>query len=154
KDTKLKRGRGSQKQAKVLVLVESTPVIEKSIKDKHKPDRMPGHIKMIVMSDLKANSINEQVKATVDPETVIISDGYNGYNKLKLIVKQHDAIDTSELIEVHKVLPWVHSAIGNAKKILTGIHHSNGQGYLQNYLNESNLKKSCFSINLESNIFY
>ena len=59
KDTKIKRGRGSQKQAKVLVLLESTPVTEKSIKDKHKPDRMPGHIKMVVMNDLKANSINE-----------------------------------------------------------------------------------------------
>ena len=136
KDKKLKRGRGSQKQAKVLVLIESIPVIEKSKKDKHKPDRMPGHIKMIVMNDLKANSINEQVKATVNPETVIVSDGYNGYNKLKLIIKQHDVINTSELIEVHKVLPWVHSAIGNAKKILGGIHHSNGHGYLQNYLNE------------------
>ena len=136
KDKKLKRGRGSQKQAKVLVLIESTPVIEKYKKDKHKPDRMPGHIKMIVMNDLKANSINEQVKATVNPETVIVSDGYNGYNKLKLIIKQHDVINTSELIEVHKVLPWVHSAIGNAKKILGGIHRSNGQGYLQNYLNE------------------
>lgn len=65
---------------------------------------MPGHIKMIVMSDLKANTINEQVKATVDSETTIISDGYNGYNKLKLIVKQHDEINTKELIEVHKVL--------------------------------------------------
>jgi len=76
KDTKIKRGRGSQKQAKVLVLIESTPVIEKLKKDKHKPDRMPGHIKMIVMSNLKANTINEQVKINVDPETTIISDGY------------------------------------------------------------------------------
>jgi len=87
---------------------------------------MPGHIKMIVVSDLKANNINDQVIANVDPETIITSDGYNGYNKLKLIVTQHDVINTSELIEVHKVLPWVHSAIGNAKKILAGIHHSNG----------------------------
>lgn len=91
---------------------------------------------MIVMSDLKANTINEQVKTTVDPETVIISDGYNGYNKLNLTVKQHDAINTTELTEVHKVLPWVHCTIGNAKKILDRIHHSNGQDYLQNYLKE------------------
>lgn len=48
----------------------------------------------------------------------------------------NNAINTSELTEVHKVLPWVHSAIGNAKKLLGGIHHSNGQDYLQNYLNE------------------
>jgi hypothetical protein len=94
---------------------------------------MPGHIKMIVMNDLKANTINKQVETFIDAETTIISDGYN---KLKLIVKQHDVINTSELTEVHKVLPWVHSAIGNAKKLLDGIHHSNGQNYLQNYLNE------------------
>lgn len=136
KHIKTKRGRGSQKQAKVLVLIESTPIDFKLTKNKNKPDRMPGHIKMIVMSDLKANSINEQVKINVDADTTVISDKYNGYNKLKLIVKQHDVINTSELTEVHKVLPWVHSAIGNSKKILDGIHHSNGQDYLQNYLNE------------------
>jgi ribosomal protein S27E len=136
KDIELKRGRGSQRQAKVLVLVESKPVIVKSLKNKHKPDRLAGHIKMIVMQDLKAKSINKEVEAVVDGETVVLSDGYNGYNKLKLIIKQHDVINTSELTEVHKVLPWVHSAIGNAKKILDGIHHSNGQDYLQNYLNE------------------
>jgi transposase-like protein len=136
KDNKLKRGRGSQKQAKVLVLIESKPVIEKSKKNKHKPDRQAGHLKMIVMNDLKANSINKEVRAAVDYDTIVLSDGYNGYNKLEMVIKQHVAINTSEIKEVHTVLPWVHSAIGNAKKILDGIHHSNGQDYLQNYLNE------------------
>jgi len=28
--------------------------------------------------------------------------------------------------EVHKTFPWVHSAIGNAKKIMLGFHHSVG----------------------------
>ena len=92
KDIDLKRGRGSQRQAKVLVLVESKPVIVKSLKNKHKPDRLAGHIKMIVMQDLKANSINKEVKAVVDGETVVLSDGYNGYNKLKLIIKQHRVV--------------------------------------------------------------
>jgi len=104
KDTKVKRGRGSQKQAKVLVLIESIPITEGSKKDKHKPDRMSGHIKMVVMSDLKASSINEQVKASVDPQTTIISDAYNGYNKLKLIVKQHDVINTSQLNTIEDIL--------------------------------------------------
>ena len=136
KDTKLKRGRGSQKQAKVLVLIESKPVLEKSEKYKHKPDRLVGHIKMIVMNDLKSISINKEVESLVDEKTAVISDGYNGYNKLELVVKQHEMINTSTMTEVHKVLPWVHSAIGNAKRLLNGIHHSNGQDYLQNYLNE------------------
>ncbi|MFH0865516.1 MAG: IS1595 family transposase [Bacteroidota bacterium] len=132
----IKRGRGSQKQAKVLVLIESKPILEKSEKNKHKPDRLVGHIKMIVMNDLQAKSINKEVEEVVTKDTIVLSDAYNGYNKLEEVIKQHDIINTSDLKEVHKVLPWVHSAIGNAKKILQGIHHSNGKDYLQNYLNE------------------
>ena len=48
----------------------------------------------------------------------------------------HQEINTSEMKEVHKAFPWVHSAIGNAKKILQGFHHSIGKDYLQSYLNE------------------
>lgn len=136
KDSVVKRGRGSQKQAKVLVLIESKPIEEKTKKYKHKPDRLVGHVKMIIMNDLQADSINKEVEAVVDKDTIVLSDGYKGYNKLEAIIKQHDSINTSDLKEVHKVLPWVHSAIGNAKKILQGIHHSNGKDYLQNYLDE------------------
>jgi len=131
-----KRGRGSQKQAKVLVLIESKPVMNKSDKYKNKPDRQVGHIKMIVMPDLKSERINNEVKNNVDKETVVLSDAYRGYNKLNELIKEHNVINTSQIKESHKVLPWVHSAIGNAKKILQGIHHSNGEVYLQNYLNE------------------
>jgi len=131
-----KRGRGSQKQAKVLVLVESKPILVKMLKDKHKPDRLVGHIKMIVINDLQAESINREVLQAVAKDISVISDAYTGYNKLEQIVKYHQVINTSDLKEVHKVLPWVHSAIGNAKKILSGIHHSNGSDYLQNYLDE------------------
>jgi uncharacterized protein YaiL (DUF2058 family) len=53
-------------KARVLVLIESTPVIEKSKNDKYKPDRMSGHIKRIVINDLKANSTNEKVKNTTE----------------------------------------------------------------------------------------
>ena len=136
KDSDKKRGRGSQKQAKVLVLIESKPVTEKLEKYKHKPDRIVGHVKMIIMNDLQSVSINKKVESMVDKDTVVVSDAYKGYNKLEEIIKQHESINTSQLKEVHKVLPWVHSAIGNAKKILQGIHHSNRKEYLQNYLDE------------------
>lgn len=131
-----KRGRGSQKQAKVLVLIESKPVVEKSEKYKHKPDRQVGHIKMIVMDDLKSTTINKVVENGVEKGTDTISDAYKGYNNLESIIGNHEIINTSAIKESHKVLPWVHSAIGNAKKILQGIHHSNKQEYLQNYLDE------------------
>ncbi len=136
KNVPKKRGRGSQKQAKVLVLIESAPVNNKQKKNKHKPDRQVGYLKMIVMQDLKSKSINKKIKENVDKETVVLSDAYRGYNKLEEIIKEHNIINTSQIKESHKVLPWVHSAIGNAKKIMQGIHHSNHEDYLQNYLNE------------------
>lgn len=131
-----KRGRGSQKQAKVLVLIESKPIEKKLKKYKHKPDRQVGYLKMIVMQDLKSKSINKEIEDSVDKDTVVLSDAYKGYSKLEEIIKEHNIVNTSQIKESHKVLPWVHSAIGNAKKIMQGIYHSNHEDYLQNYLNE------------------
>ena len=122
----------------VLVLIESIPILpeEKNDKYKHKPDRMVGHVKMIVMENLQSENINKKIKETVKSNTSAISDSFLGYNKLEEILKAHKIINTSEIKEAHTVLPWVHSAIGNAKKVLQGLHHSIGKDYLQNYLNE------------------
>lgn len=96
----------------------------KDIKYKHKPDRKVAHVKMIVMDDLQGENIKANVNKVVEDDTSAISDYYKGYNKLE------------EVLKAHTVLPWVHSAIGNAKKVLQGLHHSIGKDYLQSYLNE------------------
>jgi hypothetical protein len=130
-----KRGRGSLNQAKVLVLIESIPVEKQSEKYKYKPNRKCGYLKMIVMDDLKSETINEIIEPKINKETKAITDEYKGYSKLKKLIK-HEPINTSGMQEVHKIFPWVHSAIGNAKKVLTGLHHSIGKDYLQSYLDE------------------
>jgi len=130
-----KRGRGSINHLKVLVLVESQSVEEVLEKNKHKPNRKCGHLKMVVMDNLKADTINEEISKNVIPETEVITDKYKGYAKLKDILK-HTEINTTGMKEVHKTFPWVHSAIGNAKKIMLGFHHSIGKDYLQSYLDE------------------
>lgn len=134
-DEEQKRGRGSLSQAKVLVLIESIPVEIKDIRYKHKPSRKCGHLKMIVMNDLKSNTINQTIEPIVQKESIAMTDKYRGYSKLKTLL-HHEEINTSGMKEVHKVFPWVHSAIGNAKKVLLGLHHSIGKDYLQSYLNE------------------
>lgn len=40
------------------------------------------------------------------------------------------------LKEARKKLPSVHTVISNEKTIFLGVHHSTGNEYLQNYLNE------------------
>ena len=59
-----KRGRGSERQTKVLVMVESEPSI--SAPKKGKPNRKVGYLKMTVMEDLKAVTINKEVAKSVE----------------------------------------------------------------------------------------
>ena len=132
KDEKLKRGAGSQNKSKVMVMAESTLV------ENPKPDRPPrkvNHIKMQIVPDLKADTASGVVKEQVDYQSDIQSDDSTSYKKLNKVVKSHQAqaIKTEEL---PKVLPWVHSCIGNVKRLLLDMHHQLKNGYLQYYLDE------------------
>jgi transposase-like protein len=133
KDKILKRGRGSQKKSKVLVMVESVPVEGKTTKKGKQ--RKVGHIKMLVIDDLKANTITPIVESKIEKSTVIDSDNSNSYVNLKDVGMNH----MPEIIEkgkVNEMLPWVHIAISNAKRLLLDIHHDIEPQYLQSYLNE------------------
>ena len=132
---KTKRGRGSERQAKVLVMVESEPSIKAP--KKGKPDRKVGYLKMVVMDDLKSESINKEVKKAVNENAEIISDGYKGYAKLKDVISKHTAVIEANKKKSAIVFPWVNRTISNAKKVLLGIHHNCiNQQYMQNYLDE------------------
>jgi len=133
-----KRGRGSQKQSRVLVAVESKPTDKKSKPDKykHKPDAKVGYIKMIVLDDLRADSISTGLKGKFHQESIVRTDGYKGYSKLKEEIKEHQVYRTFDKEVLEKTFPWVHTAISNAKRLFLGIHHSIKDCYMQNYLNE------------------
>lgn len=135
KQTKSKRGRGSEKQAKVLVMVES-----KEVKDplsKHKPDKKVGFLKMKILEDLKGESIERQVKKSIDCKAKLHSDGYKSYSKMKEIVANHKVTIEADKSKAAIMFPWVNRTISNAKKIMLGIHHNAiNEQLLQNYLDE------------------
>jgi len=133
KDKPLKRGRGSQRKTKVAVMAESTPVEGEKTK-KGKP-RKVGHLKMVVINDLKSPTIDKVVRENIDKDATIDSDDSTSYTNLKTIVKEHNPKIVPPK-EVGKMLPWVHIAISNAKRILLDIYHDIKPKYLQNYLNE------------------
>jgi hypothetical protein len=87
KEKPLKRGRVSQKKSKTLVIVEIKPVERKTTKTV-KP-RLAGHLKMIVINDLKSDTIAPLVQENVSDKAIIDSDGSTSYVKLKDIVKEH-----------------------------------------------------------------
>lgn len=136
-DVELKRGRGSERQSKVLVMVESVPNPKQ--KNPHKKDRIMGFAKMIVMDDLSGVGIEYEVSKSISPESIIISDAYRGYSGLKELVEKHNAMVVPQK-EAHIKLPWVHTVIANSKRNLLGVHHSIGKQFLQNYLNEFTYK--------------
>ena len=115
-----KRGRGSSKQSKVLVMVESKEVEEASEKYKHKTNNKVGFLKMKLINDLTMESINNQVKSDVEKETEVLSDGYRGYNKLKEVIKTHLVLIEPDKSKSAKLFPWVNRTISNAKKVLLG----------------------------------
>jgi len=132
---KLKRGKGSQKQISVLVMVESKPVAP-SIKYKHKTSKKVGFIKMKIIENLKKETTNEQVKDNIDLKATATTDGANNYNDLKDHLQDHQAVVIHDKNKTSEILPWVHIAISNAKRLLLDVHHSTGIDYLQRYLDE------------------
>ncbi len=133
KSEQLKRGRGSQKKGKVLVMTESLDIPGK--KTKKGKTRKVGFIKMKVMQDLKSETVKGLVKENVNKQSKLLTDASTSYVDLKEVVEEHQASVISKE-QVGEMLPWVHLAISNAKRLFLDIFHSVQQEYLQYYLNE------------------
>ena len=132
KDKQLKRGVGSQKKSKVLVMAESEFIESYS---KGKKTRRVGYLKMKVIENLKKETINEHVKKLASNVTEIDTDSSTSYVDLKKFVSKHN----SQVIpndKVGEVLPWVHIAISNAKRQLINTYHNIKPEFLQSYLDE------------------
>jgi len=133
---RLKRGRGSQKQTTVVVSIESKPVENKSeeLNKKYKKDKVVKHIKMKVVDSLKKTSITRYVTNMVEKSSNIVSDASTSYVDLD----EHYNMDSKVISknEINKILPWVHTAISNAKRLFLDVHHRIDNDFLQSYLNE------------------
>jgi DNA-directed RNA polymerase subunit RPC12/RpoP len=138
KDKRLKRGAGSQNQSKVVVMTESTVV--ENPKPGKKSKRV-NHLNMHVIDDLKADTITDVVRKRVDNQAEITFGDSIFYNKLGTVVKSHEARFVKPE-DLPKILPWVHVAIGNVKRLLLDMHHQMAKEYLQYYL-----KEFCYKFN-------
>jgi Zn ribbon nucleic-acid-binding protein len=136
KEQPLKRGRGLQKKTKVLVMADSE-LVENPTPDK-KPRRV-GYLKMKVIEDLQNNG---HVKNLAADTTEIDTDGSNSYVDLKDFVPRHN----SQVIpkeKIGEILPWVHIAISNAKRLIINTFHDVKPEFLQKYLDEF-----CYKFNI------
>jgi len=110
--------------------------VEPTKKYRHKPNKKVRYIKMKLLNDLSKETTNAQVKQAIDSKVSAITDGANNYNDLANNLTDHKAVVIKDKKETSKILPWVHIAISNAKRLLLDVHHSIGEEYLQSYLDE------------------
>ena len=133
KDEKLKAGVGSQRKSKVMVIAESTPV-DVETKKGMKPKSVK-HIKMIVIPDEKAKTIDAAAAKSIEKDSSLTTDDHRSYIHFKDMFTEHKSqvIDPKD---IGKVLPWVHIAISNSKTLLADMYHGVKPEFLQEYLNE------------------
>lgn len=133
KHEKLKAGAGSQRKSKVMVIAESMPA-EKEPK-KGQKTKAVSHIKMIVIPDEKAKTIDAAAAKAIDKDARLTTDDHRSYVHFKDMFTEHQSqvIDPKD---IGRVLPWIHIAISNAKTLLADMYHGVKPEFLQEYLNE------------------
>jgi hypothetical protein len=90
---------------------------------------------MRVIDDLSKETINETVRELAGGATEVATDGSSSHVDLKTFVPRYEG-QVIPKEKVGEVLPWVHIAIGNAKRQLFNTYHDIKPEFLQNYLDE------------------
>lgn len=128
----LKSGLGSERKVSVLVMAESEPCEPKK---KGQKCRKVGHLNMKVMKDLKPETVNKFVGEGLSKGAKIDSDAYPSHGQLEKVVSEVNA-KVVKPKDTPKALPWVHTAIENAKSLFRDMFHGIKDEFLQEYLNE------------------
>lgn len=150
----LRRGAGSQRQTKVLVIVESkevdeilkeylekvqidkTAALEKKAKGR-KTRKTVRYIKMFAIENMEASTIDQVLAKSVDKNAVIVTDGHASHSHIKENFAGHiPVVEYNPEKVVKNNLPWVHIVIGECRNGIAAIHKEIDSRFLQLYLNE------------------
>ena len=96
-------------------------------------DTRSGRIRLAVIADNSAPSIEAFVRANVKPGTTLITDGHASYPGLTGY--RHDPRTVGKMAG-HLVLPWIHRLFALLKRWGLGTYHGLRRKHLDTYLNE------------------
>ena len=96
-----------------------------------------GRLRLGVIADRSAKSLETFALESVQPSTHITTDDWSGYDKLASKGYQLTQVPQRGDPDVTEAwLPLIHLAFGNLKTWLNGIHHGVSPQHLSAYLNE------------------
>ena len=73
-----------------------------------------------------------KVRANIKKGSSIYSDASKSHDDFRLLYNHKGEVVPSK--KAHKILPWVHISIGNAKRDIEAVHHMVRPQFLQYYL--------------------
>jgi len=92
-----------------------------------------GRIRLAVIADNSASSIEDFIRANVKPSTTLLTDGHASYPGLTDY--RHDPRVVGNMAG-HVVLPWIHRVFALLKRWELGIYHGLRRKHADTYLNE------------------
>lgn len=97
-----------------------------------------GHIRMMVIPDLKAATEEDRIKRAVYAKAEATTDAAGSYSTLVRngVVAGHETYVMKDKARGGRVLPWVHISISNARRSILDTYHDVKEDFLQFYLNE------------------
>src|SRR5690554_415268 len=126
------RGKGAVGEQNVMLMAESTPLEDP---ETGKQDKHVRYFKAKVLNGHDAEQINEEMKKSIDNQSIVFTDKSTSYVDIADFIELH-ITEKSDKQTTKTTLKWVHIAISNAKRNLLGNYHKIKRKYLQLYLNE------------------
>jgi hypothetical protein len=115
-------GRGVEKKVPVAVAVELDE------------NRRPKRIAMGGLERVDARSLKDFTTRHVEKGSSLRTDGWGSYVSVAKAGYEHEAIVTGGGKEAVERFPWVHTFIGNLKRMILGTYHSVSPQHLERYL--------------------
>jgi hypothetical protein len=117
-------GRGSAGKTPVAVAVE----LDEAGK--------PGHVALGTLAKVDGHSLKKFATQSIEPGSTLHTDGWSSYKTVAKAGYKHKATVTGSGKKAVVKFPWVHTFIGNLKRMILGTHHSVSPRHLDQYLAE------------------
>jgi transposase-like protein len=118
-----KRGRGAARKTPVCVAVELK-------------EGRPRRIALGTLERVDGHSLRKFAEATIQKGSTLKTDGWGSYRQVAKAGYEHEAVVTGSGKAAVEKFPWLHTFVGNAKRMLLGTYHAVSPKHLNQYLAE------------------
>ncbi|MBE7457795.1 MAG: IS1595 family transposase [Planctomycetia bacterium] len=117
-------GRGASHKTPVAVAVEL------------RADGKPGRVAMQSIERPDAHGLRKFAESKIEKGATLKTDGWGAYVSVAKVGYKHKPIVTGDGKTAVRKFPWVHTFIGNLKRMILGTYHSVSPKHLDRYLAE------------------